>query len=85
MCVVKVSASDLNSGNGYVVCGSERAFGGSGFVVFVCLLLCLFSQVWNSSNWSCVTTFFRLECSRGARAGTGSKEKAQGEGVEDEE
>lgn len=36
MCVVKVSASDLNSGNGYVVCGRERAFGGSGFVVFVC-------------------------------------------------
>lgn len=80
MCVVKASASDLNSGNGYVVCGRKRAFGGSGFVVFVCLLLCLFSQVWNSSNWSCVTTFFRLECSRGARAGTRSKEKAQGKG-----
>lgn len=41
MCVVKASASDLNAGNGYVVCGRERAFGGSGFVVFVCFVTLL--------------------------------------------
>lgn len=48
------------------------------------LLFCLFVTLLISSGLEffqlVLRMFFRLECSRGAKAGTRSKEKAQGEG-----